>query len=671
MLTSCNPFWKHKLVLLICLLMNISSSGQSRISQLLSDLSKSKTDSQKIESYKSILSYYSSRNVDSFSYFTDRAIDFAKKSNYPLGEGIIFAQLGLIDENQGRVDLAKQRINYALGIYREQNYLKGIAEMNHNLGVVEGRKGNFDVAIKYFVSALKLYDTIIDNHGLMLVYMNLGNLYVEHDDTINAAKYLLLAENISKKLPVEDATISLYNAIGVMYASKGDTQKAHQYFLNNLSLSNKPGFNNSHVESIIYLGEFYLNSGSIDKALEYLEQGLKIVQDNHMPEMESNILMEIAQVTMDKDPVKAMAYVDSARIIAENTHNNYFLLNVYKTKIEIFKRQNDYKEALHLTDIRQKLADSIFNINKVKEITSIASGYEIEKSKQRITQLEVINKKNATERNATIVVGLIILSILLVLFFYYRKTINLNRRLKTREKELEETNGMKDKLFSIIGHDLRAPLARIPAILDIYDDPETTDEEKTFMFEHLKEHTKASLETLDKLLYWGHSLMKGIRLNQVKMKTKPFINENIELIKIKAAEKEIAIVDKTPDNLSIFADNAHFDFIVRNLLANALKYTYPKGSIIIDVDNALRPGFVVFSVKDNGVGIKSTAIANIFNPLVSTPGTADEKGTGIGLMLCKEFVTKNGGEIWVESMEGSGTTFFFSFRNDILTPASA
>ncbi len=651
-------------MLIICLLMNLSSSGQSRISVLLGDLSRSKTDSQKVEAYKSILSYYSSRNVDSFNYFTDRSIDFAKKSNYPLGEGIIFAQLGLIDENQGRVDLAKQRINSALEIFKEQRYLKGIAEMDHNLGVIEGRKGNFDVAIKYFVSALKLYDTIVDNHGLMLAYMNLGNLYTEHDDTTNAAKYLLLAENISKKIPVEDATISLYNAIGVMYASKGDTQKAHQYFLNNLSLSNKPGFSNSHVESIIYLGEFYLNSGSVDKALDYLEQGLKIVQTSNMPEMESNILMEIAQVTMDKDPAKAMVYLDSARAIAEKTHNNYFLINVYKTKVDIYKRQNDFKEALHYTELKQKLADSIFNINKVKEIASISSAYEFEKSKQRINQLEVLNKKNATERNATIIAGLAIFSILLVLFFYYRKSVNLNRRLKTREKELEETNGMKDKLFSIIGHDLRAPLARIPAILDIYDDPETTDEEKTFMFEHLKEHTKASLETLDKLLYWGHSLMKGIRLNQVKMKTRPFINENIELIKIKAAEKEIFIVDKTPDRLSIFADTAHFDFIVRNLLANALKYTYPKGRIIIDADNALRPGYIVFSVKDNGVGIKSTAIANIFNPLVSTPGTADEKGTGIGLMLCKEFVTKNGGEIWVESIDGNGTTFFFTFKND-------
>ena len=113
-----------------------------------------------------------------------------------------------------------------------------------------------------------------------------------------------------------------------------------------------------------------------------------------------------------------------------------------------------------------------------------------------------------------------------------------------------------------------------------------------------------------------------------------------------------------------FADSAHFDFIIRNLLANALKYTYPKGSIIISADSESKIGFITFSVKDNGIGIKSAAIATIFNPLVSTPGTADEKGTGIGLMLCKEFVTKNGGEIWVESAEGSGTTFS-TFKNDI------
>jgi signal transduction histidine kinase len=461
---------------------------------------------------------------------------------------------------------------------------------------------------------------------------------------------------------MEDATISLYNSLGILYATKGDTQKAHQYFMNNLKLSDKPGFANSHVESLIYLGEFFLANGEIEKALGYFEKGLAIVKEKNMPEMESNILFELAQITMEKDPERALAYLDTGRQLCEIMHNKLNLVTIYKEEAQIYKMQGKFEAALNATELKEKIADSIFNINKVKEIASITSGYEFEKSKDRIKQLEILNKKNATERNALIAVGISIVLILLVLVIYFRKTLMLNRKLKKREKELEETNSMKDKLFSIIGHDLRAPLARIPAILDIYEDPETTEEEKKFMFYHLKEHTKASLETLDKLLYWGHSLMKGIRINQVKMPVKPLIRENIDLIKIKAQEKEITIKDNIPNDLNIFADPAHFDFIIRNLLANALKYTYPRGVITLSADNNHKQAYTLFSVADNGMGINTDRMSLIFNPLVSTAGTEDEKGTGIGLMLCKEFVIKNGGEIWVESQPGKGATFFFSLK---------
>jgi signal transduction histidine kinase len=268
-----------------------------------------------------------------------------------------------------------------------------------------------------------------------------------------------------------------------------------------------------------------------------------------------------------------------------------------------------------------------------------------------------------SQRNIFITAAIGLLLILLVVIYFYRKTIHLNKIMLLHQSHLEELNSMKDKLLSVIGHDLRGPIARIPAIIDIYEDPNTTPDEKQFILENLKEQTKASLETFDKLLYWGQTLVKGISLHQIEMKPKGYIKEGIDLRKIKATEKNITITDHTPADLLVFSDPSLFDFIIRNLLANALKYTFQNGTIDIYSDTSLLKGFTVFSVKDSGIGIDKENITKLFYSLKSQKGTDNEKGHGIGLMLCKEFAVQNGGDIWVESEKGKGATFYFSVKS--------
>ncbi len=337
------------------------------------------------------------------------------------------------------------------------------------------------------------------------------------------------------------------------------------------------------------------------------------------------------------------------------------LILIYKQIADLDKRLNKYKEALVASERAQSLTDSLYDTDAGRETAMLGSAGGLE-SEQRINQLEQINSKNADQRKIIIAIACAFLLMLIVLLSFYVKTMKMNRKMAKHEKELKELNSMKDKLFSVIGHDLRGPIARIPAILDIYEDESTDEEEKKFLLTNLKEHTKASLETFDKLLYWGLSLVKGIRLHQVKMNPKGLITESIELRKMKAAEKEITVVDNTPPDLYVYADLTHFDFVIRNLLANALKYTYQKGRIEVDAESNSRPGFTVFSVKDNGIGMSKETQSQLFKPLVSSEGTAHEKGNGIGLMLCKEFALQNGGDLWVESELNQGSTFFFSVR---------
>ncbi len=644
------------------LVLSVLSYAQAPISILFQNLRESKSDSQKIDAYRAMIRHYAVEQPDSANYYAEEGIEFARKKKYILGEAKIVSQLGIIDQSQGRIDLSRKRIGRALNLYRQINNMLGVADMSSNMGVLEGGTGNYDVALKYFVTAMKIHDSLKDYKGIMITGSNIASIYLGHEDIANAEKYLNISEDASYKTPVIDQTIALYNTIGVVQIAKGDTLKGLQTFLKDLKLSDRPGFMTSHAECYLYLGNYYLDKGMPDSALIYLEEGLNVATKAHITEMQSNILLELATISRETNPAKAMDYLKQARAIADSTSNRSFLLPVLGEMASIYKQQGNYKDALEVTELRKKIADSVFNISKMRELAGTGAAYQFE-TDERIKELEVLSKRNALQRDVIIAVAVSIVIVLVVMIFYYRKTRKLNRQLIIHERELEEINSMKDKLFSVIGHDLRGPIARIPAIIDIYTDDRTNEEEKQFLLDSLREHTKASLETFDKLLYWGQSLMKGISIYQVRMQPKISIRESIELRKMKAAEKQITIKDTTPEDLYVYADAAHFDFIVRNLLANALKYTYPKGLIEINADKKMKPGFTVFSVKDNGVGIPKDVLPKIFTALKSGEGTANEKGNGIGLMLCKEFAMKNGGDIWVESEEGKGATFSFSVKN--------
>ncbi len=648
--------------ILVLLLAPLFVSGSTSIDELLSRLNKTISNEKKIEAYKDVITYYAKCNPDSAIIFAEQGLQFALSKRYVIGEGLMISELGYIDRTQGRVDVARKRFNTALKIFTENNYRLGVANINRSLGALEGEKGDLTVAVKYFLAALPNYDSLKDHKGAMITYLNLGNLFLQHDDTANAFKYYILGVKESQQFSMVDETISLYNMLGLMQLFRKDTLNAVKIIKKNLELSDKPEFLNAHVECLMYLGNFYMEHGNKPKAIEYLNTGYQLAKDKKMYEEESNFLMLFAFIERDTNPKKALEYLEQASKMADNIQNKLFKVHVNTEIVAVYKLAGMYKEALATSEENQKLADSIYSVNRLKELASVSAAYEFDQWNLKVNHLQLQSDKRALQRNIIIAIAIMVIMALIVALNFYRKTKQLNKQLTDREHQLEELNKMKDKLFSIIGHDLRGPIARIPTLLDIYSDQRTSDDDKAYLMNSLKEHTKASAEMLDKLLYWGQSVIKGKGMNQTIMATSPIIKENMELKKITITEKQITVVDKTPADMKIFADATHFDFILRNLLANAIKYTNKSGNIELRADNKSRPGFVVFAVQDDGVGISPTTLPLVFNTLNSREGTAAEKGTGIGLMLCKEFALQNGGDIWVESAEGKGATFYFSMK---------
>ncbi|MBW8334481.1 MAG: PAS domain-containing sensor histidine kinase, partial [Prolixibacteraceae bacterium] len=239
-------------------------------------------------------------------------------------------------------------------------------------------------------------------------------------------------------------------------------------------------------------------------------------------------------------------------------------------------------------------------------------------------------------------------------------------RLQKYSEELQELNATKDKLFSIIAHDLKTPFNGIIGLSEI-----VKDEAKHLDIDTIEQYagmihstSKNTFQLLENLLDWARIQRSQISFRPVSIILKKLVNEVFELMEEKSNSKMITVLNNIPDNLIVSADEDMLKTVLRNLVSNALKFTPVNGKIEIQVVS--KENSIEISVKDTGTGMKPEDISKIFKigSSFSKRGTENENGTGLGLVLCKEFVEKQGGKIWVESEEGKGSTFTFSIKNN-------
>nr|WP_319509636.1 HAMP domain-containing sensor histidine kinase [uncultured Draconibacterium sp.] len=233
--------------------------------------------------------------------------------------------------------------------------------------------------------------------------------------------------------------------------------------------------------------------------------------------------------------------------------------------------------------------------------------------------------------------------------------------------ELTTANTTKDKLFSIIAHDLLNPFNAILGFTDVLNDEyqNMDDENRVEMIKHIHRSSHNAFDLLNSLLHWARSQDKKIEFIPEHLNIADIFASALTEVSSTALKKQITIENKLKNKeLSIFFDKNMIMLILRNLLMNALKFSNKESSVYIDAVQS-ESDTVLFSVKDFGVGMQSDYAAALFNDdmkISAAEGTNGEKGVGLGLSLCKEFVTSQNGEIWVESEPGKGSTFFFTIK---------
>lgn len=615
------------------------------------------------EDFKSILNRVKKlrySNPDSAGYYAKIGLELATVERDSSAIADMLNQQGMIEDNNGRYLMSGKKYMRALALYRGVHNRKGEASTLIRLGVVELRKGNYDRASARFLDALRVSESANDLAGIMEANITMAEVFIKQEEYQDALRYLKIAEGLDKKLPFSSLRLNMYNNFGIVYRELNLYDLAEDNLEEGIRQSLIPGMEGLNITLSNTLAGVYTRRGMHKNAIRILRGSLTKSRKIHNYIREVQTLLELSDLYRKSRPDSAVSYLQQALKLAEDKKS-------YKQQIDIlnklaihFEKAGDFRQAYNMKDSSQLLADSFYYQDMSREIANLQAEYELGKSKAALQQLQFKNKQQKFERNIILGLGAGMVVIIVIISYNFFRTSRLNDLLNKSNNDLSASNEVKDKLFSIIAHDLRMPLTSAISVLPLINDEDVSEKEKQEIIDALINNFNNSLDTLNQLLRWGEMQIKGVAILPEEFDAAIESSNVIRFLEPQALSKNIILSLEVPHGSFVFADKNHFNFILRNLVSNAIKFS-PAGERIRVVTQFTDGKQRRFQVCDKGVGIAPDRLSTMFTVKnTSTRGTNNEKGTSLGLLMCKEFVEKNAGSISVESKLNEGSVFTFT-----------
>lgn len=633
-----NKIW----CVLLALVLTVPAFGQaSKRARLLQELAKAKPDTNKVNLYYSISRKLWSIDDDSVILMASKGIALADSIDFKKGKALNYLSMGVALSNQGNYPKAVQS---HLECLRLSEFLKmeGLSGNAHtNLAITYQELGNADKALEHYNKSLQISQKFGEAASCASL-INLADFHTTAGNYALAKQYATSAINISRKyLDSANLAISLFN-----------------------------------------LSENYRKTNQFDSARWIIQESLTISERINDDYGIGYCLNALASMKLGEGNYReALALVNQNMPILKKLESQSLLLDAYHVLYEAYAGIGDYKQALYFRNMEVSIHNSLFNVEKERAVNKISNQYDLERKELQIQLLEKENKLKEEEIARTSLIKTIfgIGAALLAVFTAYlifsnirwrnyntiiteRNTFIQNQKatILSQKMHLERTNAIKDKVISVISHDFRSPLATLHGFLQLFKREVLTKEEKEQATEKMEQNLAATLTMVENLILWGNSQRDGQTSTPVNFNIYELAQENIQLVQLRLEDKQILMVNDIPSNALIFADRDVINIVLRNLLSNAIKFSKPSDSVTIALREKLN--HVIVSVKDTGVGMSEEQKQQLFTDSVNltTMGTANERGTGLGLALCYELVKQQGGEIWVESTLGAGSTFYFS-----------
>lgn len=570
----------------------------------------------------------------------------------------------------------------ALKIYKETSEIakeNKLAELDAkvlvNIGSIYTEKGDYVKGIKAYNDALAFYKEQNDKFVMAVLYGNIGTNYSLWLPPAKSREYYSQAVSLYEEANEPIAKATTLNNIGDTYSEEKNYIKAIEYYKNALEVLGNS--TNSVVAAVpqIGLGEAFLKLNDIQKAKQYSNLALKAFSSNSHTEGVARSKAILGGVAIaEGNYAHANRLVKEALEIANTGEIKDLQAELYAELSEIKLKENNYKAAFNYMKAHFEIKDSLLNKFNGHQLNELLAQMEVTQKEAEISILEKDSaiknleiKRKTSQVHALILVALVLLILSVVILYFQRqkkKTLELvkkqNQQISDQNDKLIVAGEMQNKILSIIGHDLATPVGGLKELLNLVDDnPESfTSEDLLSLVPSMKDAVDETYFLLANLLSWAKNQGEDYNVDIKSCNVSKVVSQNLSFLKNSIAQKSIQVELKVDNNLMIQFDENMLGMVLRNLISNAVKFTPRNGKI--DIYTETRDGILMFCVKDTGIGISNENQKKLFSKEhISTFGTDNEKGTGLGLGLCKEFVTKNNSELMVESQENEGSLFSF------------
>ncbi|MFH4967096.1 tetratricopeptide repeat-containing sensor histidine kinase [Gaetbulibacter sp. M240] len=676
----------RRIIILTTLLCSFLSFSQTKeIDSLSVELAFQDQDSSKVDTSLSLIkALYGIGEYDKALKYIVQSEKLASDINYIKATAKIMFYKALVFAQKNDYINAINGYSKSKTLFLQLKDTLSVAKVNNSIGLIEIKRGNYAIGLQYCLAAIN----ILEKQGLIrelnMAYDSLADAYYEIKAYDKAIEFYLKAMEIQRKLNDKPGLIASNSKLAELYSMKKEFRKAIDYYESVLSF-----VNTDSIKGIIYpkLGGEYLKFNDFDKAQDYLVKAYNI---NYRAGDKTNLLVtlnNLGNLNLKEDRLKiAQKQLMEAGELAESLNQKEELLKNYQLMKVLDSTERNFQQAFewqrkyfNLKVLLEKENNQVLNseVNSIPlelnpNFDKATSGENLEAStseKDGLLNLDEINKYKII---FYALVGALAFVLVFIVMLYMKRNNNIrytqeleekniklqlqNDAFEERTRHLESVNNVKDKLFSIVSHDLKDSLSSINGFIDLLKDGSLSREEFDNLIPELSENANNASLLLFNLLNWSKSQMQSLEPKPSLFDIQEVFEAKTKLIEQRLESKGINLIDHSLRDFA-YADRSMIEIVIQNLLANALKFC--KNGDTITISNHISNGSCVISIADTGVGISKENISKLFkNNSFSTMGTNNEKGTGLGLSICKELVELNHGKIWVESTLNVGTTFY-------------
>ncbi len=668
---------KMGFVLLLCLCYTFTSSAQKsaqdslkyRIKVIQQEEGFSVKDTCYINLLNRLARKMRFSRTDSLRILAKQAYAHSKTSNYKYGESNALSLLGDYYSDKGNTARAIEDYTHARKIAVEIDSSSLVLNIINDLSGEHAYNGDYAKALNGYLEGIEMAKSHNNDVLLSILNENIANLYASQKDYDQALHFYEKVKKINIRVGKDLSSAETNSNLASLYADIGKLDYAMYNINQAIAVFEKDKTMDWLAYSYQVKGKIYMKQKKYKWALYWYSQSELLHEKINDDRGKIELLNEQAQAYLGQRK-DSLSEVHALKAFAISNKIRFLegIKDCAETLYKIKKNKKDYGLALTYHELFQKMSDSLSREENQKSLTLLKTKLDYDKHKE---ELILQNQKQLARQWNYVYAAFGILLLFFIGMIIVRrgeliqkglnKELKIKKRiLEEREKQLQESNETKDKLFSIIGHDLRGPVGALQSILRMYGEGEMDKSEFMNFIPKLRAPVDNIAFTLNNLLSWGKTQMNGTTTRPMETSLESLITANIDLLDKTAENKSIKLVNKINININTWSDGNQIDIVIRNLISNALKFTPQNG--VVSIDAREKANFWEICIKDTGIGMDDSTIDKLFvkGSNFTTYGTNNEKGTGLGLSLCKEMVEKNGGTIWVESAPQMGSSFYFT-----------